>query len=108
MKLIIGTREYDWPDTPTYNQRRAAAAALGMTVNELIDILINPERTAEREEVFAALALAQAGEDPRRVGDLTIGDISVRVEDGDLADMEDDALPPASSPADAEAHAAAA
>lgn len=99
MQILIQGRAYPWPDTPTYRQRRQAAVALGISVNELIDILLNPDRTAEREEVFAALALTAAGEDASTVLDLHPGDISIQLEPDDIPDEEDDLLPPASSPA---------
>lgn len=101
MKLIVQGREYAWPEAPTYRHRRKAAHALGILVDDLIDILLNDDRRSEREEVYAALALVAAGEDASVVLDMHPGDIDVRIEDGDLPDPEEDQLPPASSLDDA-------
>lgn len=104
MKLIVADREYAWPEAPTYRHRREAAKALGILVDELIDILLNDARTAEREEVYAALALVAAGDDATIVLDLHPGDIDVTIEPADLPDpAESSSLPPASSPDDANA-----
>jgi len=96
VKLVIQGREYDWPDSPTYRQRRMAARALEISVNELIDVLTDNERTAEREEVFAALALVQAGEDATVVLDMSPGEVTLKVEDTDTM-PEAEQLPPGSS-----------
>lgn len=98
MKLLIRDREYAWPDAPTYRERRLAARALDILVDELIDILLNDGRRSEREEVYAALALVAAGEDATAVQTMHPGDIDVHIEPGDMP-AEDDTLPPASSPA---------
>lgn len=107
MQILIQGRAYPWPDTPTYRQRRQAAQALGLSVNELISILVEPERTAEREEVFAALALTAAGQDATQVLDLHPGDISIQIDPEDVPDQEAADLPPASSPDDVGGAAAA-
>lgn len=101
MKLQIDGRDYAWPEHPTFRQRRQAAQALDITVNELVLILTDPARSAEREEVIAALALVEAGENASRVLDLHPDDITVTAEPDDLEDAETDARPPASSPDDA-------
>jgi hypothetical protein len=101
VKLVIVGRDYEWPEAPTYRVRRTAAHALGVTVNDLIDILTNDERTAEREEVYAALALVTAGEDASVVLDMHPGDIDIKVEPADVAADEGESLPPASSLDDA-------
>lgn len=106
MKLIISGREYEWPTTPTFRQRKQAARALDMTVDEFVQVIV--ENRAENTEAFAALALVMADDpNPGRVMDMTADDISLRVEDGDLQDTTGDQLPPASSRDDATDAAAA-
>lgn len=96
MKLVIQGREYEWPTTPTFRQRKHAARALEMTVDEYVTVIL--QNSAENTEAYAALALVMADDpDPGRVMDMTADDITVRIEPGDLPDGDGDALPPASS-----------